>query len=75
MRTSSAATRRSGPNDFSHVENRSGWVTETLPAGVNYVGSWLELPNSEEWEPLTPTVGAGTVVWDLGALENGEYGR
>ena len=47
-------------------------ITDTLPVSTTFVRSWLHTPGQPP-VPITPTTGAGYVVWDVGPLDNGYW--
>ncbi len=51
----------------------SAWLSDTLPAELEYVASAQHWCESTEWCPLTPTRDGQTYTWELWPLNSGEW--
>jgi uncharacterized repeat protein (TIGR01451 family) len=51
----------------------NAWLTDTLPAGLEYVTSTLHWCGWTEWCGVTPTIDGREYIWQLGPLNAGDW--
>ncbi len=49
------------------------WLTDTLPAEMEYVTSTVRYCGEDRWCPWTPAIDGNDLTWQLGPMNGGDY--